>query len=85
MSNIVYLNGQYQAIENATISVMDRGFLFGDGVYEVIPVFGGNLLAVDKHLRRLQNSLDRISLSNPCGRDEWCKIFSELLKQNGGE
>lgn len=85
MSNIVYLNGQYQAIENATISVMDRGFLFGDGVYEVIPVFGGNLLALDKHLRRLQNSLDRISLSNPCDRDEWSNIFSELLKQNVGE
>lgn len=84
MSNMVYLNGQYQAVEDATISVMDRGFLFGDGVYEVIPVFGGNLLALDKHLKRLQNSLDRISLKNPCSREEWLKIFSELLDKNSG-
>ena len=50
-------------VEEATISVMDRGFLFGDSVYEVIPVFGNKLLRGEGHLTRLQNSLDRISLT----------------------
>jgi len=50
VKNIIYLNGSYMPIEQATISVMDRGFLFGDGVYEVVPVFGNKLLRVDEHL-----------------------------------
>ncbi len=83
--NIVYLNGQYLPVEEATISVMDRGFLFGDGVYEVIPVFGNKLLRLDEHLSRLQNSLNRISLPNPHSNEEWAGIFSGLLKKNDGE
>ena len=85
MPNIVYLNGQYLAIEEASISVMDRGFLFGDGVYEVIPVFGNKLLRFDEHLTRLQNSLNRISLSNPFDSNEWKTVFSNLLEKNSGE
>jgi len=80
--NIVYLNGEYLPIEKATVSVMDRGFLFGDGVYEVIPVFYNNLLRINDHLKRLQNSLDRISLSNPYSDEQWQAIFSELLNKN---
>ena len=72
-------------VEEATISVMDRGFLFGDGIYEVIPVFGNKLLRLDEHLNRLQNSLNRISLPNPHNNDEWAGIFSGLLKKNDGE
>jgi len=72
-------------VENATVSVMDRGFLFGDGVYEVIPVFGNKLLRLDAHLLRLQNSLDRISLPNPHVNVEWADIFSVLLEKNPGE
>jgi len=72
-------------VENATVSVMDRGFLFGDGVYEVIPVFGNKLLRLDEHLQRLQNSLDRISLPNPKKNEEWAGIFSTLLEKNPGE
>ncbi len=72
-------------IEQATISVMDRGFLFGDGVYEVVPVFGNKLLRVDEHLTRLQNSLNRISLLNPHNDEQWLKIFSSLLEKNAGE
>ncbi len=83
--NIVYLNGHYLPAEQATISVMDRGFLFGDGVYEVIPVFGNKLLRLDEHLHRLRNSLRRISLPNPHSNDEWSKIFSDLLAKNAGE
>ena len=83
--NIVYLNGHFLPAEQATISVMDRGFLFGDGVYEVIPVFGNKLLRLEEHLHRLQNSLRRISLPNPHSNDEWSKIFSDLLAKNAGE
>ena len=64
---------------------MDRGFLFGDGVYEVIPVFSNKLLRPDEHLLRLQNSLNRIGLSNPFLDDDWQKIFSELLDKNAGD
>ncbi|MBE9560773.1 MAG: D-amino acid aminotransferase [Proteobacteria bacterium] len=84
-NNIIYLNGNYMPVEEATISVMDRGFLFGDGVYEVIPVFGNKLLRLDQHLSRLQNSLDRISLSNPCSNEEWAEMFLHLLSKNDGE
>ena len=72
-------------VEEATISVMDRGFLFGDSVYEVIPVFGNKLLRGEGHLTRLQNSLDRISLANPHNNDEWMAIFADLLEKNTGE
>ena len=84
-SNIVYLNGQYLPIEEATISVMDRGFLFGDGVYEVVPVFANKLLRLDEHLTRLQNSLNRISLPDPYNNKEWVEIFSRLMEKNTGE
>ena len=84
-SNTVYLNGAYKPVEEATISVMDRGFLFGDGVYEVIPVFGNKLLRAKGHLERLQNSLGRISLQDPHSDDEWLQIFSGLLERNPGD
>jgi D-alanine transaminase len=82
---IIYLNGKFMPAEKATVSVMDRGFLFGDGVYEVIPVFGDRLLRLDEHLARLQNSLDRISLSNPHSDEQWAEIFSQLLNNNDSE
>lgn len=84
-SKIVYLNGQYLPVKEATISVMDRGFLFGDSVYEVVPVFGNKMLRLDEHLARLQNSLNRICLPNPHDDAEWAKIFSDLLEKNTGE
>ncbi len=85
MPNIVYLNGRYVAIEDAKVSVMDRGFLFGDGIYEVIPVFSGKMLCLEEHLNRLQNSFDRISLRNPMSKAEWFNVFSQLLEKNDGE
>lgn len=72
-------------VEEATISVMDRGFLFGDGVYEVIPVFANKLLRAEGHLDRLHNSLRRISLQDPHSSDEWMQIFTALLERNNGE
>lgn len=82
---IVYLNGEYLPIEQATVSVLDRGFLFGDGIYEVIPVFGRKPLRVDEHLQRLKNSLSRISLENPFDDKSWKSIFDQLLEKNPGE
>ncbi|MDH5766199.1 MAG: D-amino acid aminotransferase [Gammaproteobacteria bacterium] len=83
-SRIVYINGKYLPIEQAQVSVLDRGFLFGDGVYEVIPAYGGHLLRLAEHLQRLQNSLDAIRLINPLTHQQWIEILEALLKKNQG-
>lgn len=81
-NEIVYLNGQYLPLADAKISVMDRGFLFGDGVYEVIPAYAGQLFRLDDHLERLDNSLSAIRLQNPHNREQWRTILTGLLKKN---
>jgi D-alanine transaminase len=75
---MVYLNGNFIAKNKASISVMDRGFLFGDGVYEVIPVYQGKIFRLTEHLDRLQNSLDSIQITNPYSHDEWQSILTKL-------
>ncbi len=70
--------------EEATISVMDRGFLLADGIYEVIPVYSGNLFRLKEHLNRLQRSLDAIRLPSPFTQKEWQTILCELVDKNGG-
>jgi D-alanine transaminase len=75
----IYLNGRFVAPEQATISVMDRGFLFGDGVYEVIPAYHGHTLRADEHLDRLDHSLAGIRMANPLSRNDWSTIFQRLL------
>jgi D-alanine transaminase len=75
----VYLNGQFVPPDQATVSVFDRGFIFGDGVYEVIPVFGGRLFRLAHHLARLDASLAAIRLRNPHSTEEWNSIFTRLL------
>ncbi|VAW64381.1 D-alanine aminotransferase [hydrothermal vent metagenome] len=75
----VYLNGEYMALDQAKVSVLDRGFLFADGVYEVIPAYGGHLLRMEEHLQRLQNSLDAIRLQNPLKNQQWRDIIQSLL------
>lgn len=81
MSNeIVYLNGEYLALADAKISVMDRGFLFGDGVYEVIPAYAGKLFRLEDHLERLANSLKSIRLRNPHTQEQWRELLTPLLK-----
>ena len=79
-----YLNGSFLPLEDARVSVMDRGFLFGDGVYEVIPVYGRQLFRLTHHLRRLQNSLDAVRISNPLSDKEWENILTRLITQNTG-
>ncbi len=81
---IVYINGEYLPQSQATVSVLDRGFLFGDGVYEVIPVFAGKPLRLTEHLDRLQRSMNRVSLKNPLAQHEWEEIFQTLLEGNPG-
>jgi D-alanine transaminase len=80
---IVYLNGTFLPMEQATVSVMDRGFIFGDGVYEVIPVYGGHLFRLDQHLQRLARSLAEIRLANPLSSEKWRQCLQELVKLNG--
>ncbi|MDD2720048.1 MAG: D-amino acid aminotransferase [Gallionella sp.] len=75
----IYLNGQYLPLEEAKVSVLDRGFIFGDGVYEVIPVYSRRAFRPVAHMQRLQHSLDGIRLANPLGMDEWTAIFERLI------
>jgi D-alanine transaminase len=81
----IYLNGEYMPIAEAKISVLDRGFIFGDGVYEVIPVYSRKAFRLAEHLRRLQYSLDGIRLPNPHSEGEWTNIINELIARNSGE
>lgn len=76
----IYLNGEYLPLAEAKISVMDRGFLFGDGVYEVIPAYAGKLFRLENHLERLDNSLKSIRLANPHNREQWRALLTGLLQ-----
>ncbi len=80
---IVYLNGEFLPIEQARVSVLDRGFLFGDGVYEVVPVFQGRTFRMVEHLRRLDDSLRAIRIDNPLSHAQWESLVHELIKRNG--
>ena len=77
--SIVYLNGEYKPIEEASINVLDRGFIFGDGVYEVIPIFNRKIFRFSEHIMRLENSLKAIYMKNPLNENEWNKIFNKLI------
>jgi len=81
---IVYLNGNFLPVHEARISVMDRGFLFGDGVYEVIPVYGGQPFRLIHHLQRLELSLQGIQLEPPLNPVQWQDILTNLIRHNGG-
>ena len=75
----VYLNGRFLSLEEATVPVMDRGFLFGDGVYEVIPVYDRQPFRLDEHLTRLQDSLAGIRLANPHTAAEWSGLVARIV------
>ena len=81
----IYLNGHYMPIEDAKISVLDRGFIFGDGVYEVIPVYSRKAFRLEGHLQRLQHSLDGIKLANPHSNAEWAVLINELIARNAAQ
>jgi D-alanine transaminase len=82
--SIAYLNGKFMPLDEARISPLDRGFLFADGVYEVIPAYGSKLFRLDEHLDRLDASLNAIELPNPLARADWTTLFNNLIEQNGG-
>lgn len=82
MSRIVYINGQFVAQEDAKVSVFDRGFLFGDGVYEVIPVLNARIVEMGHAVERLDRSLSAISMAWPCSKDEYRAALEELRRRN---
>lgn len=82
MLSQVYLNGDYVALEDAKISVLDRGFLFSDSVYEVIPIYSGHFFRLEQHLDRLKQSLNAIMLKHFVSEAEWLNIGKELLERN---
>lgn len=76
---IVYLNGEFKPLAEASINVLDRGFTFGDGVYEVIPVFNSKVFRFDEHIQRLERSLKALYMVNPLTKNEWRIIFEQLI------
>ena len=82
MSEIVYLNGEYMPLSEARIPVLDRGFIFGDGVYEVIPVYSKRPFRIAEHLVRLQHSLDGIRLANPMSDAQWTQLMTDIIARN---
>ena len=80
--SLVYLNGKFLPLSEAHISPLDRGFLFGDGIYEVIPFYNGKATGLDEHLERLQRSLDAIEIKKTLTNAEWKAIFTRLLAEH---
>jgi D-alanine transaminase len=86
---LCYLNGVYAPVAEAKVSVLDRGFVFGDGIYEVVPVYGGRLFRFDAHMARLERSLAKVRIANPCTREQWlgqCRhLMTDLAARKGAE
>ncbi len=86
---LCYLNGAYKPLSQAQVSVLDRGFLFGDGIYDVAPVYGRKLFRFDEHMARLNRSLDKIRIANPHTSDEWLercrKLVAALAETEGAD
>ncbi|MBI4742724.1 MAG: D-amino acid aminotransferase [Betaproteobacteria bacterium] len=80
-----YLNGQFLPIEEARISPLDRGFLFGDGAYEVIPVYSRHPFRLDEHFKRLQHTLDGIRLPNPLSLDDWRAVVARVVRDSASD
>jgi D-alanine transaminase len=81
-TNTVYLNGEFVAPDAAKVSVFDRGFIFGDGIYEYVPVFGRRMFRWPQHLARLEASLRDVRIPNPLSREQWLAIFERLIAAN---
>ncbi|MDE2047802.1 MAG: D-amino acid aminotransferase [Betaproteobacteria bacterium] len=78
--SLCFLNGTYQPLSEAKVPVLDRGFIFGDGVYEVVPVYGGGLFRFDAHMARLTRSLAKVGMGNPMTRDDWLAMCRKLVQ-----
>jgi D-alanine transaminase len=84
-NEIVYLNGRFLPLDEAHISVLDRGFIFGDGIYEVIPVYSRHPFRLTEHLARLQHSLDGVRLTNPHTNAQWMELIRGIIERNAGD
>ncbi|MCG8323919.1 MAG: D-amino acid aminotransferase [Thiotrichales bacterium] len=82
--SIAYLNGEFLPLADAKVSVLDRGFLFADGVYEVLPVYNGRIFRIGEHLQRLDNSLAGIRMANPMPESDWTAMLNDLVSRNDG-
>jgi D-alanine transaminase len=84
-----HLNGEWLKVSEAKVSVLDRGFIFGDGVYEVVPVYSRRLFRFPEHMARLERSLAKLRIANPHGRDDWLamcrRLVAEVHAQAGAE
>lgn len=80
--SIAFLNGQFMPLASASISPLDRGFLFGDGIYEVIPTYSGKAVGMKGHISRLSDGLQAIQIDNSYSNSEWESLFTELLEKN---
>jgi D-alanine transaminase len=83
--SLCYLNGAYGALADAKVSVLDRGFIFGDGIYEVIPVYGRRLFRFDEHMARLARSLARVRIENPHARADWLALCRRLISAHASD
>ena len=81
---LCYLNGEYLPLAQARISPLDRGFLYGDGAYEVLPVYGGRPFRLEAHCARLTRSLGELRMADPYSRSQWCDVFETLIERNRG-
>ena len=81
---LCYLNGDYTPLNDAKISVLDRGFIFGDGVYEVVPTYAGKLFRFEEHMARLNRSLAEMRIANPLTEAEWQAISLKLIADYAG-
>ena len=82
---LCYLNGDYTPLNQAKVSVLDRGFIFGDGIYEVVPVYGRKLFRFDEHMARLDLGLEKVRIANPLTRTEWLDRCRELTAAQASE
>ncbi len=79
-----YFKGDFMPLEAVRVSPLDRGYLLGDGVYEVVPVYGGRMFCTDAHLDRLERSLGAIAMKSPLSRSAWVDMLDTLIARNGG-
>lgn len=82
---VAFLNGDYLPLSEAKISPMDRGFLFGDGIYEVIPTYNGRPVGMNGHTERMKNGLNAISIKNPYSGEQWNAILTTLIEKNASQ
>ncbi|MBU2285017.1 MAG: aminotransferase class IV, partial [Gammaproteobacteria bacterium] len=83
--SLCYLDGDYVPLRDAKVSVLDRGFIFGDGVYDVVPLYAGQPFCFDEHMARLDRSLAALRIDNPMARRDWLALVMRLVDASPDE